>query len=990
MRPFRPAVAACLLLLVTASLAPASSPFARLLEARDDAAPATGVERLTLEELTLERLFPEDPVFGPSASGMAFSRDGRYAAWLHRPAIERRHGTDLWLLDTSTGVVERITSVSVMREFQASTRKVSEDRIAKAKKRTQPRNAEATAADAAPAADDGLSGTWTGTMLGDPELVGEGMEIVFALQLAEDGRVEGTARTGLGTATLTEGRYAGGTLDCLLVDPESGTRLRLRGRIEGGRLTAQLTIEGENITLSVTAERTEIGRGLAAAGAGRDDTRNDAEHDGEGEQLDEQDIDLGDVVGEDDAKDEKAPRYGGIQAFQWHPEGHELLMTSAGDLYRIAVEPRSIIRLTMTQEPERGAAWLPGGDGYICLRGSSIIRVRWGDHVVEQMDPSLPAGETLGQFRLSPDGRYFAFVSSRGNTWFSGGQQVTLVDYRGRFARARQVTRHMPDDPLPDYEWRFWIYDTAGHRTEAGELVQVHSKKLSGPRDRVQVPEWAPDSSRAVFATFDQATSMVEILETRIPAAAPAPASEDSAASGDDAAPPAEPAAVKATPARVVYRFAHTHGPNTPERIQPRYLADSRRIAFIAEISGFRHVHVLDPLYESLEQLTHGRHEVYPFAISRDHRRLFVTATREHPACEDVYELDLESGALRRLSVRRGVHSQPAVSDDGRWMLSNHVDFGSLEQLHLVDTASGEDRPLTDEHSEEALRLTTESPRYFSFENRHGQTIHGHMFTPDDWTPEDRRPLLLYVYGGPLGTRKMITRGSFAAPSYFFAMYMARKHGWVTATVDPRGASGFGGLYEKANFEQVGRPQVEDLVDAARWLVEHAGVDESRMAMHGWSFGGFQTQMTLYTEPDVFAAGIAGAGPTEWKNYNSWYTTGTVGERWDEAPMPDGQTYSLIPLAKNLTARLLLVHGVEDSNVLYQDTVKVYQALLKAGKEALVDLFLDPTGGHGLGGDVKTIGRYRKYEAWLLDVLGRGEPAADAADEAAAEPAPAG
>ena len=169
-------------------------------------------------------------------------------------------------------------------------------------------------------------------------------------------------------------------------------------------------------------------------------------------------------------------------------------------------------------------------------------------------------------------------------------------------------------------------------------------------------------------------------------------------------------------------------------------------------------------------------------------------------------------------------------------------------------------------------------------------------------------------------------------------------------------------------------------MDAARWLVEHAGVDESRMAMHGWSFGGFQTQMTLYTEPDVFAAGIAGAGPTEWKNYNSWYTTGTVGERWDEAPMPDGKTYSLIPLAKNLTARLLLVHGVEDSNVLYQDTVKVYQALLQAGKEALVDLFLDPTGGHGLGGDVKTIGRYRKYEAWLLDVLGRGEPAAAATD----------
>ena len=84
----------------------------------------------------------------------------------------------------------------------------------------------------------------------------------------------------------------------------------------------------------------------------------------------------------------------------------------------------------------------------------------------------------------------------------------------------------------------------------------------------------------------------------------------------------------------------------------------------------------------------------------------------------------------------------------------------------------------------------------------------------------------------------MATRGSFAAPSYFFARYMTENHGWVTATIDPRGASGYGAIFEKANFEQVGKPQTEDLVDGARWLVDNAGVDEKKMALHGWSFGG--------------------------------------------------------------------------------------------------------------------------------------------------------
>jgi dipeptidyl aminopeptidase/acylaminoacyl peptidase len=246
------------------------------------------------------------------------------------------------------------------------------------------------------------------------------------------------------------------------------------------------------------------------------------------------------------------------------------------------------------------------------------------------------------------------------------------------------------------------------------------------------------------------------------------------------------------------------------------------------------------------------------------------------------------------------------------------------------------------------------------------------LFRPAGWSKSDKRPLLIYVYGGPLGTRKMVVEGAYQADSYFFARYMAEKHGYVTCTIDPRGVSGYGSLFEKANFQQVGKPQVEDLVDGVKWFIANLGVDPKRVGIHGWSFGGFQTQMCLYTQPDVFAVGIAGAGPTEWENYNSWYSTGTIGGT--RAGQPDLGKFSLLPLAKNLKARLLLVHGMEDPNVLYQDTVRVYRELLKAGKETLVELFLDPTGGHHLGGDVKMLALKRKYEEFLVRVLGEGEP----------------
>ena len=150
-------------------------------------------------------------------------------------------------------------------------------------------------------------------------------------------------------------------------------------------------------------------------------------------------------------------------------------------------------------------------------------------------------------------------------------------------------------------------------------------------------------------------------------------------------------------------------------------------------------------------------------------------------------------------------------------------------------------------------------------------------------------------------------------------------------------------------------------------------MDARRIGLNGWSFGGFQTQYTMYTRPDLFAAGIAGAGPTEWENYNSWYSGRTIGKATDRTK-PVLRKYSLLPLAKGLKKPLMLVHGMQDPNVLFQDTVNVYRELLDSGKESLVELFLDPDGVHAMGGVVKPAGWHRKYEAFWLRNLGRATP----------------
>lgn len=819
--------------------------------------------------LTLKKLFPEKSPFGPSASRTAFSKDGRYAAFLYRPFKERRHGSDLHIYDFEKEVMTRLTSVSVMAKFQASTRKVEKDRIEKFKKAQAKKKS------------------------------------------AEQDKKEKTKST---------------------------------------------------------SSKTDQKK-------------------------------LGDQVSEKDAEDEKAPRYSGISSFRWHPTGHEILFTSGGEIYHIKIGDSEPKRLTRTQDSERSVQFLPDGSGYLYMRDGNLFRVRKGQTLIEQIDPSLGSGESMSSYRISPDGTKLVIQTRKGNSPFSSDRKVKIVNYRGRFAEVREYNRVVSDDPVVEQEVFIYFYDLSKHENEEAKLKLVYKTKLNSPRDAVSTPAWSLDSKQVTFADFHFEDENVGIYTAAFPVDKKSEAKgsadaksgpsksrksnqgkskdeqKDQKKSGDAKMTDDQSQADKKKPeekplAKLQYRFLHFGGPNTPRMIEPRFLKDSSKIVFVSEQSGFRHLHKLDTTYQTVVPITQGNYEVYLQDVSKDRKYALVTSTKTSAARTMAYRIDLETNEMVALTEMAGNYSSVAISQDGTRMVGNYSTFGKLTELVRVNQKARKEqfKVLTDSHSPAAKEITKPIPEFFTYKNREGQILHGTLFKPAGWKKTDKRPCMIYVYGGPLGTRHSVVDGSYRSDSYFFAYYMAEVHGFVTVTIDPRGQSGYGALFEKSNFKQVGKPQVNDLVDGVKHLVENYGVDSKRVGLHGWSFGGFQTQMCLYTEPDVFAAGIAGAGPTEWENYNKWYSTGTIDR--SAAGKLDQQKYSLLPLAKNLKAKLLLVHGMEDSNVLYQDTVRVYRELIKAGKETLVELFLDPTGGHGLGGDVKRLGKYRKYEEFFVRTLG--------------------
>ena len=820
------------------------------------------------KELTLENLFPEKSMFGSRASRPAFSADGRFAAYLYRPRVERRHGSDVWLYDFKSGKNIRLTNVLMMSEFQKSARKVKDDRLAKAKKKSGGKKTD----------DDKKE---------DSE--------------KEDSKKKDTKNNDTDK-------------DQTKTDDD-----------EAGKKEKQSKLSDEEMLKIVT------------------------------------------TVSDKDADDEKAPRYSGISSFTWHPETNAMLISSGGDVYQIEdVAQPKLVRHTKTQNRESRVAYLPDGKGFTFSDGDVVHRVRFGQHMVEQINPRLSGDLELSSYSVSPDGNRLAIVGRTGRRP-TGGRTVDYIRYRDRFAKASSVSRTVSDDKTEPQDVAVFLYDLEKAATEEAEPIEIFKTKIDDPRDVISSPEWAPDSSKVTFCFFDQKNSEVQILLGEFPKTA----DQDDAKKDDKTT--TEKKSDKddeQNPARVVYRFQHFGGPNTPRMVSPDFAWDSHHIVFVSEQSGFRHVHLLDPLYESVKQLTNGHYEVYPRSLSKDHKHLFVTATKDSSAREMVYAINLENGEMQRVSKQDGTYSSVAVSNDGKRLVSNFVTYGKLIELITQDGDKVE--TLTDSHTELVKHFTQTIPEFFEYENRHGHAIKGMMIKPDGWKKDQKHPLLIYVYGGPLGTRKSVVDGSYSSSPYFFNSYMAKKHNYVTVVIDPRGQSGYGGVFEKANYKQVGKPQVEDLVDGVKYLTAELNIDEDRVGIYGWSFGGFQTQMCLYTAPEVFKVGMAGAGPTEWENYNSWYSTGTIGPSGTDEPAQ--KKYSLLPLAKNLKGKLLLVHGMEDTNVLFQDTVKVYRELLKAGKETNVELFLDPTGSHGLGGDVKRLNRYRKYEEFLLRTLGEGIP----------------
>jgi dipeptidyl aminopeptidase/acylaminoacyl peptidase len=385
------------------------------------------------------------------------------------------------------------------------------------------------------------------------------------------------------------------------------------------------------------------------------------------------------------------------------------------------------------------------------------------------------------------------------------------------------------------------------------------------------------------------------------------------------------------------------------------FLPDNRHVYFVSERDGYAHLYTVSTDGGTPTQLTQGRFEVTQVRLSDDKRRFYFRSSELGPAERALYSMPIEGGprtAITRLSAADT--DDYAVSPDDKTLAVIRSSSNRPSELFLLPNRPGADAvQVTHSPTEEWLSYPWIAPPIVSIPTRDGMTLYARLYKPAKW----RRggPAVLFVHGAGY-LQNVHNWWSYYYREYMFN-HLLMEHGYLVLDADYRGSAGYGRDWRTGIYRHMGGKDLDDEVDAARWLATTYGVNPKHIGLYGGSYGGFLTLMAMFTAPDVFAAGAALRPVTDWAHYNHGYTTNILNE-----PQNDPEAYrqsSPIFFADGLKGALLICHGMVDDNVLFQDSVLLTERLIELRKENW-DLAAYPVESHNFAQPTSWADEYKR------------------------------
>ncbi|MBO7120314.1 MAG: S9 family peptidase [Bacteroidaceae bacterium] len=350
-----------------------------------------------------------------------------------------------------------------------------------------------------------------------------------------------------------------------------------------------------------------------------------------------------------------------------------------------------------------------------------------------------------------------------------------------------------------------------------------------------------------------------------------------------------------------------------------------------SERSGYKHLYLYDLNGTLRRQLTSGDYEVKNFyGYDSKSGITYFASNQESPLRKSIYKSD-SKGKVSRLSTSATGTNNAIFSTGFRYFMNTWSDLNTPSVTTLCE-ASG--KTLTTLEDNAPLRqklagLRLGERKFFTFTTSEGIQLNGFMVLPANFNSAQKYPVVMYQYSGP-GSQQVVDSWNVGnMGGCLYEQYLAQE-GFISVCVDGRGTGGRGRAFEQCTYLKLGQLESRDQVEAALWLGKQSYVDKDRIAIWGWSYGGFNTLMSMSEGRPVFAAGVAVAAPTSWRYYDTVYT-----ERFMRTPNENGAGYDDCPIsrASQLSGKLLLVHGLADDNVHFRNAKEYTEALVQADKD---------------------------------------------------------
>lgn len=392
------------------------------------------------------------------------------------------------------------------------------------------------------------------------------------------------------------------------------------------------------------------------------------------------------------------------------------------------------------------------------------------------------------------------------------------------------------------------------------------------------------------------------------------------------------------------------------------WLKDGNTFYFQSEETGYSHLYTHNISSGNRQAITEGKWEIQNVDLSRDGATFYVITNETHPGNKGFYHIDIKTKKRIAILTKAGAH-EVSVSPDEKWLAVRYSYRNKPWEVYLAPNKTGaEMQQITESTSEMFQSYSWFEPEVMQFKASDGVLVNARLYEPEEGAANNAA--VIFVHGAGY------LQNAHNWWSTYFREYMfhnlLRDNGITVIDIDYRASSGYGRDHRTAIYRHMGSKDLSDQVDGRQWLVDSLGIDPNRVGIYGGSYGGFITLMALLTEPGKFQGGAALRSVTDWNHYNHEYTSNIL--NYPETDTLAYERSSPIYFADNLEDRLVMLHGMVDDNVQFQDVVRLSQRFIELGKENW-ELAVFPVEAHGFQKSYSWADEYRRIYELFMDEL---------------------